>query len=447
MPFGCMLSRQILYRITRRFANHLADSFDASSFPLPPSPSAPAPGTSLLDDQDSKFLDTFFDGMGSDDFNFDFFPSQRDGSDTGMGWTELPPTFMGTSSSFGQQPHIGAQHLVDGNFSNGLNLHMPNTRPAVPTSAASDLLAAASYLHHPPTGHSQNMRTEMQFSTHGLPPVPVNNAHRQQPLSMYTPPRSETETAEQFKDNFYTDLVFGQDQQHSTATGRQISIMNSKTDLRWGSDEAFGSPQCFVPSASQKKEVETMQIQRIKAVQEAFREVPSNTNDTTSSSPLLSRLNTDQRASSRADYQEEDDIDSSARKRRKAKFPDEVDDEDSPVSTSQKNAKRRKVGQSNDSATPPHEQGHKRRKSSAAAAKATRENLTEDQKRENHIKSEQKRRTLIREGFEDLGELVPGLRGGGFSKSAVLIMSADWLEDLLEGNEVLRTRLGQMQGR
>lgn len=76
-----------------------------------------------------------------------------------------------------------------------------------------------------------------------------------------------------------------------------------------------------------------------------------------------------------------------------------------------------------------------------------RENLTEDQKRENHIKSEQKRRTLIKEGFEDLNELVPDLRGGGFSKSAVLTMAADWLEDLVKCNAKLKEQLAQLEGR
>ncbi|KEQ60551.1 uncharacterized protein M437DRAFT_13513, partial [Aureobasidium melanogenum CBS 110374] len=49
-----------------------------------------------------------------------------------------------------------------------------------------------------------------------------------------------------------------------------------------------------------------------------------------------------------------------------------------------------------------------------------RKNLTEDQKRSNHIRSEQKRRNIIKQGYEDLNELVPNLKTGGFSKSAVL---------------------------
>ncbi|KAJ5223832.1 hypothetical protein N7468_008374 [Penicillium chermesinum] len=79
-------------------------------------------------------------------------------------------------------------------------------------------------------------------------------------------------------------------------------------------------------------------------------------------------------------------------------------------------------------------------------SKAPRENLSEEQKRTNHILSEQKRRNLIRQGFDDLCSLVPGLRGGGFSKSAMLTQAADWLEDIMHGNEILRNQLADMKG-
>lgn len=85
--------------------------------------------------------------------------------------------------------------------------------------------------------------------------------------------------------------------------------------------------------------------------------------------------------------------------------------------------------------------GKRRRLGSQSQAKAPRENLSEEQKRENHIKSEQKRRTLIKEGFDDLCELVPSLHGGGFSKSVMLSMAADWLEALISGNQQLREQL------
>ncbi|EFX06327.1 hlh transcription factor [Grosmannia clavigera kw1407] len=85
--------------------------------------------------------------------------------------------------------------------------------------------------------------------------------------------------------------------------------------------------------------------------------------------------------------------------------------------------------------------GKRRRLGSSSQAKPPRENLSEEQKRENHIKSEQKRRTLIKEGFDDLCVLVPSLHGGGFSKSVMLSMAADWLEALISGNQQLREQL------
>lgn len=75
-----------------------------------------------------------------------------------------------------------------------------------------------------------------------------------------------------------------------------------------------------------------------------------------------------------------------------------------------------------------------------------RDNLTNAQKRENHIHSEQKRRNLIRQGFEELCALVPELKAGGYSKSAVLIQAANYLDDLKKGNGRLRLYLQQLEG-
>ncbi|KAF2017937.1 hypothetical protein BU24DRAFT_460927 [Aaosphaeria arxii CBS 175.79] len=46
--------------------------------------------------------------------------------------------------------------------------------------------------------------------------------------------------------------------------------------------------------------------------------------------------------------------------------------------------------------------------------------LSEDQKKSNHIRSEQKRREAIREGFDKLAAVVPGLDGMGRSEALVL---------------------------
>jgi heteromeric Ino2p/Ino4p transcription factor len=46
--------------------------------------------------------------------------------------------------------------------------------------------------------------------------------------------------------------------------------------------------------------------------------------------------------------------------------------------------------------------------------------LTETEKKNNHIASEQKRRQAIREGFDRLASLVPNMEGQGRSESLVL---------------------------
>ncbi|KAF2656147.1 hypothetical protein K491DRAFT_692348 [Lophiostoma macrostomum CBS 122681] len=51
---------------------------------------------------------------------------------------------------------------------------------------------------------------------------------------------------------------------------------------------------------------------------------------------------------------------------------------------------------------------------------ADRPRLTEAQKKENHIASEKKRREAIREGFDKLASIVPGMEGQGRSEALVL---------------------------
>ncbi|KAK4216154.1 hypothetical protein QBC37DRAFT_100607 [Rhypophila decipiens] len=92
--------------------------------------------------------------------------------------------------------------------------------------------------------------------------------------------------------------------------------------------------------------------------------------------------------------------------------------------------------------TPPPSAGGKRRRGGAGAAKKPpRQNLSEAQKRQNHIKSEQKRRWQIKEAFQDVEELVPGVKGASMSKSVILNNTADYLMDLLQKNEILKQRL------
>ncbi|KAL2071466.1 hypothetical protein VTL71DRAFT_12701 [Oculimacula yallundae] len=410
---------------------------DNSNFPFP-SPTAPAPGPSLLDDNESNFLNSFFDGVSSDQFNYDFFGNAADGSGLGQGWGDIPPDFMGSTSSFGQQPQMGHGPLAAqfGDMS-----HM-NPSPSIPTSTSADVLAAASVLQNGAArshsmGNGQYRWQDQQAS---------NGQFRAQSMSIH-PARTQADFNQQpepdMRDHFFTDMVFGGE---AEASMRRAG--NRKVDIHWGSDAGFGTPQGFTSAACQDTRLATGEDYKQILDTALSLNGPSSADTTRPSSPTLTKSIPRATVMPNASEIEGDDQDSRPKKRRKSKLQEDIEEEDPSASGTGKSAKKRKSGKKPAIESPiPESESNKRRKSSAAAAAKARENLTEDQKRENHIKSEQKRRTLIREGFEDLGELVPGLRGGGFSKSAVLIMAADWLEDLIKGNEELQKRVDQLEGK
>ncbi|KAJ1327536.1 heteromeric Ino2p/Ino4p transcription factor [Microdochium nivale] len=58
--------------------------------------------------------------------------------------------------------------------------------------------------------------------------------------------------------------------------------------------------------------------------------------------------------------------------------------------------------------------------------------LTEEEKKQNHIASEQKRREAIRAGFDRLCDIVPGLDGQGRSEGLVLKKTVDYMREQME---------------
>ena len=449
MPFGC--TSNAMPTKHSKNANSNADDFrQNSSFNLP-SPPVPAPGPSLLDDNESKFLDSFFAGVNSDQFNFDFFTNAADGTDLAPGWDELPPTFMGTSSSCGQQPHPPPPPPPPG-LSNMIS-RTPNTESPTTTETAPDVLAAAALLQNGPNG-LRGMGNNRIFGNGHDPLLSANNMMGSQSIAQYNP-LSATSLHSAPVHNLHQQAPVGNPYLFgSSQGGLPRSTPRSRPPLQWGSDVSFGTTSGLVLPTSQM-EIEALdraQMQTVETFIEALQN-PSTADNTRppSPQPFAPPPRSDQNNA----YEESDD---QPRKRRKSTFTDFDDDDDEEYqdySTPQKangSASRRrstaKSHSSNAKDSSPSGSGHKRRKSSTQqainAASRARENLTEDQKRENHIRSEQKRRTLIREGFEDLNELVPGLKQGGFSKSAVLGMTADWLEELVRGNERLKERCEEL---
>ncbi|KAI7869308.1 hypothetical protein BDF14DRAFT_1965372, partial [Spinellus fusiger] len=74
-----------------------------------------------------------------------------------------------------------------------------------------------------------------------------------------------------------------------------------------------------------------------------------------------------------------------------------------------------------------------------------RDVLTEEEKRANHILSEQKRRNTIRNGFKDLTHMIPTLKNINNSKSTVLFKAVDYIRCLEKRNKSLRDKLLALQ--
>ncbi|KAJ3081613.1 hypothetical protein HK102_002234 [Quaeritorhiza haematococci] len=101
-------------------------------------------------------------------------------------------------------------------------------------------------------------------------------------------------------------------------------------------------------------------------------------------------------------------------------------------------------------ATPASTSGSASNTPAANKKRGGKELLTEEEKRANHIASEQKRRNLIRGGFKNLADLVPGLKSAGngaSSKSVILYKSVDFIRSLQYQNQVLLDRLKVLQQR
>ncbi|KAK4241090.1 neurogenic locus notch protein 2 [Achaetomium macrosporum] len=105
--------------------------------------------------------------------------------------------------------------------------------------------------------------------------------------------------------------------------------------------------------------------------------------------------------------------------------------------------KRRRSGAAGASSNPNN--GAANGSSRSSTGKVPRENLTEEQKRENHIKSEQKRRNIIKSGYENLERIVPDIKGNGYSRAVTLKKTADWLVELEAGNRRLEEMLLKLE--
>lgn len=469
------------------------DSVDTSQDNLFDGPPEPAPGAPLLTETDSKFLSSFFEDMTSNQYNM---PSFGEGLNFSDAWLDLPPQFMGSSTSFGPQETSAAGF--------GLPNDQHNDQHSDQHNDLSRMLCAGSSLSmmppppppppqqsqpqsfHPPQQQQQQQHSDdvlnaaatlLQNGSHASPSTSKSNGNdsgsignsdqdssrhlggysvgqlRHQPMEEF---KEENRRSGQFTEanHTFTRWMWGS-KEKTTVTKPAVG------DIQWGSDASFSDIQGYVPDTTKEPSVESMHQNQMKylggleAKQGATNSRPASPASLASlASPVIGRA-TSSNGDGPVCVKREEDASAPPRKRRKSKIvvrsttaEEEDDDQDDAASTRSPGRKRKtKSERSASGSEPPSETTGpgRRRRSGANTAKPPRENLSEEQKRENHIRSEQKRRTLIKEGFDDLGELIPGLKGGGFSKSTTLNMAADWLEHIIQGNKVLAVQAGVLE--
>lgn len=395
--------------------------------------------------------------------------------------SQLPPAFLGHTTSFGQQPQQPSVSSMNGLsattfqdvFTFGQNMmpppppqpslqlqhshqhhhqqqqqhhniltpHTPHT--PIDQNAHADVAAVLTSLHHGhQNGHSSNLngasRSTVVPSPHNGTPIDQMRPQTRNQISPHRhSPGIQRHTPSNDPDAFFSDMMFAPP--HGLSNQGQIE----SHELQWGSDSSFARAQGYAPPGHESSEL--LEQKRLGALK-VF-SISESAATTRPSSPVGNgESSSNSRRGSNVNGHVKADCDDHGppAKRRKSKSKtkeetvEEVEDLSSipPKSTARKRKSKVDLRVTPDTPSASQDTPGKRRKSTAAS-KQQRENLTDAQKRENHIKSEQKRRGAIKEGFDDLCELVPNLKGGGYSKSTMLTIAGEWLETLLKGNEEL----------
>lgn len=427
------------------------------------------PSGHLLNNTEDDFINNFFLTQSQPDLSGSGYSHHNgNGQDHGHGtdmasfsWlmNEPPPTFMGAAATPKQAPSPSPQmyHGLPPNTNFDFSAYHEHDLLQDP-SHHNHLLSAASMLNN----NSMNIRHRnghhhMPQQTPSLVSAPSTMASVE---LMHTTDALPPSTAA----HFYSDLpvVAAQKQpfgyQHQLpeleplATIQDVSLGGphtapAQTDkpkdtrlYRFGSDSHFGA-NGFVPSSEHEREEAV--TDRLTSELLMLRPINRSNNNTRAPTPdvkitSLKRGNLHQHDLEQEESDNEE-YDSRPRKRRRDSTEDDYGAKtNNGVRRVSTNPRLRRVSSV--------ETGRKRRQSSISNSnKAPRENLTEEQKRSNHIQSEQKRRNLIKQGFDELHVLVPELRAGGLSKSMVLTEAANYLDQLIAANNAMRQRGGMMK--
>ena len=455
-------------------------------------------------------LHSFFDQIDGDEFSYDFSSGDLGQNGEGLGpWDALPPTYIGSTTSL-SQPELPASGHSKREFQNLLDFDFDSPPTFIAgfdarSSTAPEILAAASALTQNTSVSLQ--RCSQPNNPHGptttnhslsLPKLPSRSTSSAQEVLGYdghvfhnrdsrqgfetVPPGSYIHKSSAVMPmNLPVNVSLArydgiiqpsQTSANSQGGARELrsSVSDRNGNLVYGSDNNFGAFG-FVPPPGQKTE---------KQIQEGFLgtlqvlEPQHSATNTQPSSPVLQKQkrhidttnggvqtprttsSSDRAHDNKSQVRLSEVTRPTKRQKGQAKPSNIGDDQDEvengpgepnnlrSICRRRPSTPRRKNKSRLESTSLPQT---KRQPSHLDSHKPSRKNLSEAQKRENHIQSEKKRRDLIRLGYSQLSELVPSARGAGFTNRDVLDHSVEWLISLMTGNERLELQLASLRGK
>ncbi|KAF2847685.1 hypothetical protein T440DRAFT_185393 [Plenodomus tracheiphilus IPT5] len=413
------------------FGYTFSDDFFAGPSPTLDAEAPPqGHGQSLLNDLENQSLADFFSN--TDPFHLaepDAFPAPLDSKDAVWdynNWSDFiaPATVHRVTTTIPDHAHLHHSYYHEPAFTSSLQAdHLGNTHDDL--QAASTLFNTTQPSYAPSRAHSYhgppvplldtNASSASASSHNGRPMVITPHGPINEQLAALLPKHNENGTLDaQLAAHWAANKASEQIQQHEAEHNPGFKKPNFKRSYTFGTDNSFNSPAGFSrPHDPSHYDDPRFLVRSIVGLPEPA---------TSMSIPPIRSHDKSEDEKSEDGTSADESSDKPPRKRRKGKS--RVDQE-SPRKTA-RNGKNRK--------TSLLEENSKKKRVSAAAQKLQRENLTEEQKRSNHILSEQKRRNLIKRGFDDLHDLVPEIRNGGLSKSSVLTEAGNFLEKLIQDN-------------
>ena len=402
----------------------------------------------LLREHESGFLDSFF----NDPNNLDptsLFSMSADGanasnnafSNTEFDWLNQPGSdFEHTSTSLAATAAQASQHDWQ-NAGAGIQAG-DNTSGQIQASA--DVYQAAGILHGN-NGNASRHQNNKAFAydnsgveSNGYTYPPLNTGNSSE---YYNSPSTASNPYGAMQQPRYSQTEF------ENAYGQGYS--NGASDRRRNMSLNFGSDDTFRDTISQAAVLDGPDKDLADAITHNFANQDRSGLGTAPLAPMANmrkRGRPSQEGEVKNEDRSEDENEDDPRKRRKGQFKDEEEDAypDGTYGKGKKGKRRPQPPMRTPSApqetpqTPTQQQPSRL----SGLARPTRENLSEEQKRNNHIMSEQKRRNLIKTGFDDITRMVPELRSGSLSKSNMLIEAGRFLKKMKQENRELEDLVG-----